>query len=130
MQCALIANYWAGSATLALCRAMVLPGDVELYVFLAATLPTKTKAHARSSFCDPRPQDPAALPRGMVAKSADALVDLYAADAVHEFPFPLSGTPERYSGREQLRAGYREAWSRTLLRIDSIENFTVHETLD
>ncbi len=45
----------------------------------------------------------------MVAKFADALADMSEADAVHEFPFPLSGTPERYSGREQLRAGYREA---------------------
>jgi hypothetical protein len=46
MQCALIANYWAGSDTLALCRAMVLPGAAELSVFLTATLPTKTKAYA------------------------------------------------------------------------------------
>jgi ketosteroid isomerase-like protein len=42
------------------------------------------------------------------------------------WPAPRNATP----GREQLRAGYRQAWSRTPLRIDSIENVTVHETLD
>ncbi|MFI0715123.1 YybH family protein [Streptomyces inhibens] len=48
--------------------------------------------------------------RAMLDKSADDLADLYAPDAVHEFPFLFPSVPERYEGREEVRAGYRAAW--------------------
>ncbi|MEU2780190.1 hypothetical protein ABZ646_47280, partial [Streptomyces sp. NPDC007162] len=48
--------------------------------------------------------------RAMLDKSADDLADLYAVDAMHEFPFLFPGMPERYQGREEVRAGYRAAW--------------------
>ncbi|MGP3922345.1 hypothetical protein [Streptomyces sp. 8N616] len=47
--------------------------------------------------------------RAMLDKSADNLADLYAANAVHEFPFLFPGMPDRYQGREEVRAGYRAA---------------------
>ena len=65
-----------------------------------------------------------------MAKSADALADLYAADAVHEFPFPLAGTPERYSRTRAAPRRISRGMEPPPLRIDSIENVTVHEMLD
>ncbi|MGC5413307.1 nuclear transport factor 2 family protein, partial [Streptomyces sp. DT225] len=48
--------------------------------------------------------------QAMIDKSPDALADLYAVDAVHEFPFASPGFPPRFEGREAVRAGYRAAW--------------------
>jgi hypothetical protein len=45
----------------------------------------------------------------MVAFDADALGDLDARDAVHEFPFLAPGHPARYHSSEEVRAAYR--WS-------------------
>ena len=42
----------------------------------------------------------------MLHLSADELADLYAVDAVHEFPFLAPGRPTHYRGREEVRAGY------------------------
>ncbi|WP_052847353.1 nuclear transport factor 2 family protein [Streptomyces avicenniae] len=61
-------------------------------------------------------------------KSADALADLYAEDAVHEFPFTSPGFPSRFEGREELRAGYRAAWGASPVRVEEIRDVTVHET--
>ncbi len=66
----------------------------------------------------------------MKAKSADALAELYAPDAVHEFSFGVPNRPSRYEGREALRAGYRQAWEGHPLEIDAIEDVFVHEGAD
>ncbi|WP_217369091.1 nuclear transport factor 2 family protein [Nonomuraea antri] len=59
----------------------------------------------------------------MLAKSADALADLYAEDAEHEFPF--GGMPA-YQGREQVRAGYRAAWDASPGRVAEVRRVAVH----
>jgi ketosteroid isomerase-like protein len=66
----------------------------------------------------------------MLDLDADALADLYASDAIHEFPFTAPGRLRRYEGREEVRAGYRAAWGASPIRLDEITNVVVHETTD
>ncbi|MFI9832082.1 nuclear transport factor 2 family protein [Streptomyces sp. NPDC051913] len=68
--------------------------------------------------------------QAMRDKSADDLADLYAEDAVHEFPFASPGFPPRFQGREAVRAGYRGAWGRSPVRVERIEVAAVHDTGD
>ncbi|MFI5751865.1 nuclear transport factor 2 family protein [Streptomyces sp. NPDC051644] len=68
--------------------------------------------------------------QAMLDKSADDLADLYAVDAVHEFPFASPGFPPRYEGREEVRAGYRAAWGASSVRVEAIEGIEIHETAD
>ncbi|MEU2249506.1 nuclear transport factor 2 family protein [Streptomyces sp. NPDC019224] len=68
--------------------------------------------------------------RAMLGKSADELADLYAADALHEFPFTAPGFPPRYEGREAVRAGYRAAWGASPVRIDEVRTVSSYETAD
>ncbi|MEW2402366.1 nuclear transport factor 2 family protein [Streptomyces sp. NPDC046862] len=68
--------------------------------------------------------------RAMLDKSADDLADLYAADAVHEFPFLFPGMPERLRGREEIRAGYRAAWGASPARPQEIHDVVVHRSTD
>ncbi|HEX5497359.1 MAG TPA: nuclear transport factor 2 family protein [Mycobacteriales bacterium] len=59
-----------------------------------------------------------------------ALADLYAPDAVHHFPFRFPGFPDRYDGREQVRAGYRAAWHSHPVRPTGIREVVVHQGAD
>ncbi|MER8010920.1 nuclear transport factor 2 family protein [Streptomyces sp. NPDC094149] len=68
--------------------------------------------------------------QAMLDKSADDLADLYAVDAVHEFPFLLPGMPERYQGREEVRTGYRAAWGASPAQPQEICEVVVHESTD
>ncbi|MDX3457719.1 nuclear transport factor 2 family protein [Streptomyces sp. ME02-8801-2C] len=68
--------------------------------------------------------------RAMLDGSADDLADLYAVDAVHEFPFLFPGMPERYRGREEVRAGYRAAWGASPARPREITEVVVHDGAD
>jgi ketosteroid isomerase-like protein len=68
--------------------------------------------------------------QAMLDKSADDLADLYAPDAVHEFPFSAPGFPARFDGREQVRAGYHRAWDPAPIHLTAIEDVRVHETAD
>lgn len=67
--------------------------------------------------------------RAMCDKSADDLADLYAVDAVHEFPFASPGFPPRYEGREAVRAGYRAAWGGPA-QVEEVRNIAAYETAD
>ncbi|MEV7778084.1 nuclear transport factor 2 family protein [Kitasatospora sp. NPDC088351] len=68
--------------------------------------------------------------RAMLDKSADDLADLYAVDAVHEFPFLSPGMPARYQGSEEVRAGYRAAWGASPAQPREIREVAVHESTD
>lgn len=72
----------------------------------------------------------AAYHQAMLDKSADDLADLYAVDAVHEFPFASPGFPPRFDGREQVRAGYRTAWGASPAQVVEIRDLTVHRSTD
>ncbi|MGI5337452.1 nuclear transport factor 2 family protein [Streptomyces sp. CA-181903] len=79
----------------------------------------------------PSPRDVlAAYHRAMLSWSADDLADLYAPDAVHEFPFFAPGTPGRYEGREEVRAGYRAAWGASPVRLKEIHDVIVLDAAD
>ncbi|MGH2884270.1 MAG: YybH family protein, partial [Solirubrobacteraceae bacterium] len=64
--------------------------------------------------------------RAMYDANADALADLYAVDAVHEFPLLFPGMPTRMVGREQIRETYRTAWAATNASVKEIRNVVVH----
>ncbi|WP_407285305.1 nuclear transport factor 2 family protein [Streptomyces sp. BP-8] len=66
----------------------------------------------------------------MLDQSAGDLADLYAPDAVHEFPFLFLGMSERYQGREEVRAGYRAAWSASPAQQQEIGEIVVQESAD
>ncbi|MFF2330778.1 MULTISPECIES: nuclear transport factor 2 family protein [unclassified Streptomyces] len=68
--------------------------------------------------------------QAMLDKSADDLADLYAVDALHEFPFASPGFPARYEGREAVRAGYRAAWGASPVEAEAVEDIEIHETGD
>lgn len=65
----------------------------------------------------------------MEAFSADALADTFADNAIYEFPFLNPSRPERYDGREAIRAGFRAAWIPGRVRIEGVR-VTVHDTSD
>ncbi|MEV6793614.1 nuclear transport factor 2 family protein [Streptomyces sp. NPDC051320] len=68
--------------------------------------------------------------QAMLDMSADDLADLYAVDAVHEFPFTSPGFPPRYEGREAVRAGYRAAWGAGPVQVQEIRKVAAYETTD
>ncbi|MFJ2864492.1 nuclear transport factor 2 family protein [Kitasatospora sp. NPDC087314] len=68
--------------------------------------------------------------QAILDKDADALADLYAVDAVHEFPFLSPGMPERHQGREEVRAGYRAVWGASPAQPQEIREVAVHEGAD
>lgn len=63
---------------------------------------------------------------------ADDLADLYAVDAVHEFPLLFPGMPERLVGREQIRETYGAAWAAAsqVVTLEEIRHVVVHQTTD
>ncbi|MGW1108786.1 nuclear transport factor 2 family protein [Streptomyces sp. NPDC002540] len=68
--------------------------------------------------------------QAMLDKSPDDLADLYAVDAVHEFPFTSPGFPPRYEGREAVRAGYRAAWGTSPVQVQEVREIAAYETAD
>ncbi|MFJ5680835.1 nuclear transport factor 2 family protein [Streptomyces sp. NPDC093097] len=70
--------------------------------------------------------------QAMLDFSPDALADLFAEDAVYEFPF-LAPQREasRYEGREQIRAGFTRAWaSPHPSPVVGFPDVRVHDTSD
>ncbi|MCP2341235.1 nuclear transport factor 2 family protein [Actinomadura rupiterrae] len=65
-----------------------------------------------------------------IDKALDAMVDLYAEDAVHEFPFTRPGIPSEMRGREAIRAFLEANWRDSPLRYESYRDVTIHETAD
>lgn len=68
--------------------------------------------------------------QAMLDMSPDDLADLYAVDAVHEFPFTSPGFPPRYEGREAVRAGYRAAWGAGPVQVREVRRIAAYETAD
>lgn len=68
--------------------------------------------------------------QAMIDMSADDLANLYAADAVHEVPFLFPGMPDRFEGREQVRAAYRAAWAASDAQPQAVREVGVHSCAD
>ena len=62
----------------------------------------------------------------MLAFDADALADLYAADATHVFPFMAPGHPPCYQDRESLREGYRRLWAGRQVELSDLRDVARH----
>ncbi|MGW1159916.1 nuclear transport factor 2 family protein [Streptomyces sp. NPDC002513] len=68
--------------------------------------------------------------RAILDRSADDLADLYAVDAVHEFPFLFPGMPARFHGREEVRAGFQAAWAASPAVPEQVLEVAVHMSTD
>ncbi|GAB3960521.1 nuclear transport factor 2 family protein [Actinoallomurus acanthiterrae] len=67
--------------------------------------------------------------RAVLDGSPDDYADLYADDAVLEFPFTAPGFPRSLHGREGIRAHLRATFGRAV-RIEEFRDVVVHETTD
>jgi ketosteroid isomerase-like protein len=66
-----------------------------------------------------------------LSKDMASLADLYAEDAVHEWPFPPAGLPNGLlRGADQIRATLTAAGKSTLMDFREFRNVEVYETTD
>ena len=72
----------------------------------------------------------ARLRRAAVDQSLDDLRQLYAADAVHEFPFTRPDLPSRLEGRDEIVNWIATGWQANLLKYESYRTLAIHDTGD
>ena len=65
--------------------------------------------------------------QAMINFSADDLADLYAVDAVHEFPFRNPDGIQRLEGRDRIRDYYCELWSDPPVILAEINERATHQ---
>jgi ketosteroid isomerase-like protein len=58
------------------------------------------------------------------------MAEVYAPDAVHEFPFALPGVPSRLEGREEIVRWVAAGWEAGVLRYERYRTLAVHDTAD
>lgn len=68
--------------------------------------------------------------RAAVDQSVDEMNRLYAADAVHEFPFNAPGVPARLAGRDEIVGWIAEGWRSSPLKYERYHTITIHGTDD
>jgi ketosteroid isomerase-like protein len=68
--------------------------------------------------------------RASIARSQDAMRRVYAADAVHEFPFAYPGVPSRLEGREEIVRWIAAGWAGEVPRFDGYRTVALHTTAD
>ncbi|YCK38007.1 nuclear transport factor 2 family protein [Actinomadura sp. ATCC 39365] len=68
--------------------------------------------------------------RAAVTQSADDLRDVYALDAVHEFPFTGPGLPSRLAGRDEIVNWITAGWQRHPLKYERYRTLAIHDTDD
>jgi ketosteroid isomerase-like protein len=65
-----------------------------------------------------------------IARSAEDMSSVYAADAVHEFPFTRPGVPSRIEGRDAIMSLITAFWSTSPLRYERYRTIAIHDTAD
>ncbi|GAA0895575.1 nuclear transport factor 2 family protein [Pseudonocardia zijingensis] len=65
-----------------------------------------------------------------IDRSADGMRRVYAADAVHEFPFTPPGVPSRLEGRDTIVDWISAGWEAHGLRYEHYRTLAVHRTDD
>jgi len=65
-----------------------------------------------------------------ISQSADDLSHLYAADAVHEFPFTRPGMPSRLEGRDEIVNWIAAGWKARPLTYERYRTLAIHDTSD
>jgi ketosteroid isomerase-like protein len=70
------------------------------------------------------------LRQASISQSADDLSRLYAADAVHEFPFSRPDLPSRLSGRDEIVNWITAGWEAYPLKYERYRTLAIHDTSD
>jgi ketosteroid isomerase-like protein len=65
-----------------------------------------------------------------IARSVGDMSSVYAADAVHEFPFTRPGVPSRMEGRDAIMSFLTAFWSTSPLRYERYRTIAIHGTPD
>jgi ketosteroid isomerase-like protein len=65
-----------------------------------------------------------------IRQSADDMSRLYAADAVHEFPFTRPGLPSRLEGRDEIVSWIAAGWSVGPLKYERYRTLAIYDTSD
>lgn len=68
--------------------------------------------------------------RASIAQSADDIRRVYAADAVHEFPFTRPGLPSRLEGRDEIVSWIVAGWQANALKYEHYRTLAIHDTDD
>jgi ketosteroid isomerase-like protein len=92
----------------------------------------------RAALGQPAVSEPAAgarevlerLRQASISQSADDLSRVYAADAVHEFPFTRPGLPSRLSGRDEIVNWITAGWKAYPLKYERYRTLAIHDTSD
>jgi ketosteroid isomerase-like protein len=65
-----------------------------------------------------------------ITRSEAGLSRLYAADAIHEFPFTRPGVPGRIEGRDAIMGFITGFWTSSPLRYERYRTIAIHPTAD
>jgi ketosteroid isomerase-like protein len=65
-----------------------------------------------------------------ISQSADDMSRVYAADAIHEFPFSISGMPSRLEGRDEIVNWIAAGWRAYPLKYERYRTIAVYDTSD
>jgi ketosteroid isomerase-like protein len=65
-----------------------------------------------------------------ISQSADDMSRVYAADAVHEFPFTRPGVPSRLEGRDEIVTWIAAGWKANALKYERYRTLAIHHTSD
>jgi ketosteroid isomerase-like protein len=65
-----------------------------------------------------------------ITQSVDEMRRLYAADAIHEFPFTGPGLPSCLEGRDEIVNWIAAGWQATGLKYEHYRTLAVHDTTD
>ena len=68
--------------------------------------------------------------RAAVDQDVEGMRRVYAADAVHEFPFTRPGLPSRIEGRDEIVNWIAAGWRETALKYDRYRTVAIHDTGD
>jgi uncharacterized protein len=63
-----------------------------------------------------------------ISQSADDMSRVYAADAVHEFPFTAPGVPSRLEGRDAIVTWITAGWKASPLKYERYRTLAIHDT--
>jgi ketosteroid isomerase-like protein len=65
-----------------------------------------------------------------IAQSAGDMGQVYAPDAVHEFPFTRPGAPARMEGRDAIIGFITAFWDTSPLRYECYRTIAIHQTAE
>jgi ketosteroid isomerase-like protein len=65
-----------------------------------------------------------------ISQSVDDMSRVYAADAVHEFPFTRPGVPSRLEGRDEIVNWIAAGWKANALKYERYRTLAIHHTSD